>query len=53
MGKKVRVLAPLQQDKKGYFIKPYYYSTNAQMTPAALAQPANYPYMLDIIHLAD
>lgn len=53
IGSKVRVTAPLQQDKDGYFIKPYYYVTNAAMTHAALALPANYPLMLDIVRLAD
>lgn len=51
-GVKVRVTAPVQRDAKGYFVKPYWYTTEEAMTAADLDAPANYLLALDIVKLA-
>jgi hypothetical protein len=52
-GVRVRVLAPLQRDENGFFIKPYGFwdEQTPMMTPEQLDDPANYDYLLDIIKL--
>lgn len=51
-GVRVRVTAPLQRDDNGYFVKPYWYTTEGAMTAAQLDDPANYLQALDIVKLA-
>jgi len=53
VGKRVRLLAPVQQDSKGYFVKPYYYTTDAGISTDLLSSSGNYHLMLDIVQLTN
>nr|HPN82118.1 hypothetical protein [Spirochaetota bacterium] len=56
VGKKIRVLAPIQQDANGYFIKPYLYSNltpDAGTSTTLLSYPSNYVQMLDMVRLTN
>jgi len=53
VGKRVRVLAPVQQDSNGYFVKPYYYTSDAGISTDLLTHATNYHLMLDIVRLTN
>ena len=52
-GSRVRLLAPLQQDGDGYFIKPYFYTSADGVSAADLNDPVNYPLMQDIVQITN
>jgi hypothetical protein len=51
VGTKVRVLAPLQKDQNGFFLKPFFYTSQTPMTATELDDPENYENLLDIVQL--
>ncbi|MGI5863022.1 MAG: Ig-like domain-containing protein [Myxococcales bacterium] len=50
---RVRIVAPVQQDEDGYFIKPFVYTTDEPQTAAFLDDPANWGLLPDIVRLTN
>lgn len=50
---RVRIVAPVQQDSGGYFIKPFVYTTDVPQTAAFLDDPANWELLPDIVRLTN